>query len=125
MDLDEKEKVHREVSVADSRITIHPEGYVAQMESGIIYGLSGAISIENSAVAQSNFHDYPVTRMKDAPKIETYILTTANSSGGAGEPSTPLISPAATDANFNATRIQMRKLPISKQDLRGSLQKSP
>lgn len=126
VDLEGKVKVHRVVCVADPGFAIHPDGFVAQMESGIIYGLAavmtGEISILNGAVAQSNFHDYPVTRMKDAPKIETHVLITDNPPGGAGEPSTPLIAPAVTNAIFNATGIRVRKLPISKNDLRVSIQ---
>ncbi|MCR9085072.1 MAG: molybdopterin-dependent oxidoreductase, partial [Cyclobacteriaceae bacterium] len=88
-----KVKVHRVVCVADAGFAIHPDGFKAQMESGIIYGLaaamSGEITIENGAVAQSNFHDYQVTRMSEAPKIETHIINSGNPPGGAGEPSTP------------------------------------
>ena len=126
VDLEGKVKVHRVVCVADPGFAIHPDGFVAQMESGIIYGLAaamtGEISIENGGVTQSNFHDYPVTRMKDAPKIETHVLTTANPPGGGGEPATPVIAPAVTNAIFAATGIRVRKLPISKNDLRISIQ---
>jgi isoquinoline 1-oxidoreductase beta subunit len=120
-----KVKVHRVVCAVDAGFAIHPDGFVAQMESGIIYGLAaamtGEITIENGAVVQGNFHDYPVTRMEDAPKIETYILNSGNPPGGAGEPSTPLIAPAVTNAIFNAIGIRVRQLPISKNDLRLSI----
>lgn len=120
-----KVKVHRVVCAVDAGFAIHPDGFIAQMESGIIYGLAaamtGEITIENGAVVQGNFHDYPVTRMEDAPKIETYILNSGNPPGGAGEPSTPLIAPAVTNAIFNATGIRVRQLPISKNDLRLSI----
>lgn len=123
-----KLKVHRVVCVADPGIAVNPDGFIAQMESGIIYGLSaamsGEITIENGAVVQSNFHDYPVTRMADAPKIETHILASDNPPGGAGEPSTPVIAPAVTNAIFAATGIRIRELPISKTDLRISIQPS-
>lgn len=121
-------KVHRVVCVADPGIAVNPDGFIAQMESGIIYGLSaamsGEITIENGAVVQSNFHDYPVTRMADAPKIETHILASDNLPGGAGEPSTPVIAPAVTNAIFAATGIRIRELPISKTDLRVSIRQS-
>ncbi|MDE0561795.1 molybdopterin-dependent oxidoreductase [Algoriphagus sp. NF] len=123
-----KVKVHRVVCVADAGFAIHPDGFKAQMESGIIYGLaaamSGEITIENGAVAQSNFHDYQVTRMSEAPKIETHIINSGNPPGGAGEPSTPVIAPAITNAIFNATGVRVRQLPISKTDFRVSIQQT-
>lgn len=123
--IDGKVKVHRVVCAVDPGFAIHPDGFIAQMESGIIYGLAaamtGEITIENGAVAQGNFHDYPVTRMNEAPKIETHILNSGNPPGGAGEPSTPVIAPAVTNAIFDATGIRVRRLPISKNDLRTSI----
>ncbi|NVJ85105.1 MAG: xanthine dehydrogenase family protein molybdopterin-binding subunit [Algoriphagus sp.] len=123
-----KVKVHRVVCVADPGFAIHPDGFTAQMESGIIYGLAaamtGEITIENGAVAQSNFHDYQVTRMNEAPKIETHIINSGNPPGGAGEPSTPVIAPAVTNAIFNATGVRIRRLPISKTDLRVSIRQT-
>jgi isoquinoline 1-oxidoreductase beta subunit len=128
VDVAGKVKVHRVICAVDAGFAIHPNGLIAQMESGIIYGLAaamtGEITIENGAVVQGNFHDYPVTRMEDAPKIETYILNSGNPPGGAGEPSTPLIAPAVTNAIFNATGIRVRQLPISKNNLQISIQKS-
>jgi isoquinoline 1-oxidoreductase subunit beta len=120
-----KVKVHRVVCAVDPGFAIHPDGFIAQMESGIIYGLAaamtGEITIENGAVAQSNFHNYPVTRMNEVPKIETHIINSGNPPGGAGEPSTPVIAPAVTNAIFDATGIRIRQLPISKNDLRASI----
>ncbi len=123
--IDGKVKVHRVVCAVDPGFAIHPNGFIAQMESGIIYGLAaamtGEVTIENGAVAQGNFHNYPVTRMDEAPKIETHIINSGNPPGGAGEPSTPLIAPAVTNAIFDATGIRIRQLPISKNDLRASI----
>jgi isoquinoline 1-oxidoreductase beta subunit len=123
--IDGKVKVHRVVCAVDPGFAIHPDGFIAQMESGIIYGLAaamtGEVTIENGAVAQSNFHNYQVTRMNEAPKIETHIINSGNPPGGAGEPSTPVIAPAVTNAIFDATGIRIRKLPISKNDLRASI----
>ncbi|WP_296705321.1 molybdopterin cofactor-binding domain-containing protein [Algoriphagus sp.] len=126
--VDGKVKVHRVVCAADAGFAVHPDGFIAQMESGIIYGLAaaltGEITIENGAVQQSNFHNYPVTRMNEAPKIETHIINSGNAPGGAGEPSTPVIAPAVTNAIFNATGIRIRQLPIIKNDLRPSIQQT-
>ncbi|MCS4435246.1 xanthine dehydrogenase family protein molybdopterin-binding subunit [Aquiflexum gelatinilyticum] len=126
--IDGKVKVHRVVCAVDPGFAIHPNGFIAQMESGIIYGLAaamtGEITIENGAVAQSNFHNYPVTRMNEAPKIETHIINSGNPPGGGGEPSTPVIAPAVTNAIFDATGIRIRQLPISKNDLRASIQQT-
>lgn len=128
VNMEGKVKVHRVVCVADPGFAIHPDGFTAQMESGIIYGLAaamtGEITIEKGAVVQSNFHDYPVTRMNEAPKIETHILNSGNPPGGAGEPSTPLIAPAVANAIFAATGIRIRQLPIAKADLRVSLRQT-
>jgi isoquinoline 1-oxidoreductase beta subunit len=122
--VDGQAKVRRVVCVADPGIAIHPDGFTAQMESGILYGLTaalfGEISIENGAVKQSNFHDYPIVRMSDTPKIETHIITSSDQPGGGGEPSTPGIAAAVTNAIFNATGIRIKELPISKTDLRES-----
>ncbi len=114
-------RVRRVVCAVDAGFAIHPDGLVAQMESGIAYGLTaalhGEISIRDGAVEQSNFHDYPMLRMNEAPAIETYIINSGQSLGGAGEPGTPPIAPAVTNAIFNATGIRIRELPILKQDL--------
>jgi isoquinoline 1-oxidoreductase beta subunit len=114
-------KVHRVVCVADPGLAFHPDGFKAQMESGIVFGLTaalyGEITIENGAVIQSNFHDYRMLRMNESPKIETYIINSDNWPGGAGEPSTPGIAPAVTNAIFNATGIRIRELPVKKHNL--------
>lgn len=120
-------KVHRVICAADPGFAIHPNGFKAQMESGIIYGLTaalyGEITIENGAVAQSNFHNYEMVRMKDAPDIEMYIINSGHKLGGAGEPSTPAIAPALANAIFDATNIRLRELPIKKQVLKAKQEK--
>lgn len=116
-----KVKVHRVVCAADPGYAFHPDGFVAQMESGIIYGLTaaiyGEINIENGAVVESNFHDYEMLRMNECPTIETYIISSDNFPGGAGEPSTPGIAPALTNAIFSATGQRIRELPIKNYQL--------
>lgn len=108
--------VDRVVAVIDAGYAISPDGMKAQIESGIIYGLSaalyGEITIKDGAVAQSNFHDYPSVRMSKAPIIETHIINSGEAMGGAGEPGTPPIAPALANAIFNATGQRIRQLPI-------------
>jgi len=100
---------------------MHPDGMKAQMESGIVYGLTAAlyseISIRRGAVAQSNFHDYQMLRMDESPEIETYIINSGEKVGGAGEPGTPAIAPALVNAIFNATGKRIRELPVKLHDL--------
>ncbi|MBT8183556.1 MAG: molybdopterin-dependent oxidoreductase, partial [Eudoraea sp.] len=119
--LDGNLKVHRVVCVADPGFAFHEDGFIAQMESGIIYGLTaalyGEITIEKGAVKQSNFHDYKMVRMGESPIIETHIIKSDNWPGGAGEPSTPGIAPAVANAVFNATGIRIRELPIQNHNL--------
>ena len=89
---------------------------VAQMESGIIYGLSaalhGEITFADGKVVQSNFHDYPVVRIDEAPAVHVTIVNSGERMGGAGEPGTPPIAPAVTNAIFAATgkRVQVTDL---------------
>lgn len=117
-----KVRVHRVVCAADAGFAMHPDGFKAQMEGGIVYGLTaaltGEITIKNGTVEQSNFHNYPVMRMNEMPVIETYIINSDNAPGGAGEPSTPVIAAALTNAIFNATGIRIRKLPVNQEDLK-------
>ena len=114
-------RVDRIVIAVDPGFAIHPNAFTAQMESGIIYGLTaalkGEITIEGGAVVQSNFHDYPMLRMNETPIIDTYILNSGEWPGGAGEPSTPVVAPALTNAIFNLTGIRIRKLPVKNHDL--------
>ena len=105
---------------ADAGMAVNPDGFKAQMESGIIYGLTaalyGEISISDGAVEQSNFHDYQPVRMDDAPEIDVQIILSDARLGGAGEPGTPPISPAVANAVFKATGKRIRQLPLSKHD---------
>lgn len=115
-----KVKVDRVVCAVDPGFAVSPDGVEAQMESGIIYGLSAAlygdIQIKNGAVVQSNFHDYKSVRMNEAPVIETHIINSHAPWGGAGEPGTPGVAPALTAAVFQATGTRVRQLPLSNYD---------
>ena len=113
--------VDRVVCAVDAGFAITPDGLIAQMESGIIYGLTaalyGEITIRRGAVAQSNFHDYKMLRYDESPVIETYIINSGESLGGAGEPGTPAIAPALVNAIFAATGKRIRELPVKNHDL--------
>ncbi len=116
-----KVKVDRVVCVADPGFAVSPDGLTAQMESGIVYGLTaalyGEIYIDNGAVSQSNFHDYRMVRMDETPVIETHIINSGAPWGGAGEPGTPGIAPALANAVFDATGTRIRELPVGRYDL--------
>ena len=117
-------KVLHVACAADPGLAVNPDGFEAQMESGIAYGLTaalyGEISLEDGAVAQSNFHDYEMLRMDAAPKIDTVIVTSDAPLGGGGEPGTPPIAPALANAVFNATGQRVRSLPMRDLDFGGA-----
>jgi len=121
--VDGKAWPRRVVCAVDAGFAMHPDGLKAQMESGIVFGLTAAlystISIHQGAVVQSNFHDYPMLRMNDSPEIETYIINSGEKTGGGGEPGLPPIAPALVNAIFAATGKRIRELPVRKHDLAG------
>jgi isoquinoline 1-oxidoreductase beta subunit len=115
-------RVHRVVCAIDPGIAVNPDQIMAQMEGGIVYGLTaalyGEITIENGRVKQSNFHDYPMLRINEMPAIEVHILPSAEPPGGGGEPGVPPIAPAVANAIFSATGKRFRRLPIRAEELR-------
>lgn len=116
-----KIKIHRVVCAIDCGLAVNPDGVKAQMEGCIIYGLTaalyGEITLERGKVKQSNFNDYRMLRMNEAPAIEVYIVPSKEAMGGAGEPGVPPIAPALANALFSATRKRIRSLPIRAEDL--------
>lgn len=110
-------RVHRVTCAVDCGLAINPDQVVAQMQSGIIYGLSaalvGEITIENGQAVQGNFDDYPVLRQAESPTIDVHIVTSDGPIGGIGEPGTPPIASAVCAAIFAATGQRIRRLPIS------------
>lgn len=114
--VDQQVRVHHVVCAVDCGIVVNPDTVVAQMESGIVYGLTaalkGEITIQNGRVAQSNFHDYPLLRFDEMPAVEVHIVRSTNPPGGVGEPGTPPIAPAVANALFAATGKPVRSLPI-------------
>ncbi len=113
---DGKPRVHRVVCAVDCGPTVNPDTIEAQMQGGIVYGLSAAlygdITIDAGGVRQGNFNDYPVVRMNEMPAVEVYIVSSTEKQGGIGEPGVPPIAPAVCNAILSATGTPVRRLPI-------------
>src|SRR5437763_6598315 len=113
-----KEAVHieRVVCAVDCGVAVNPNIVAMQMESGIGYGLSaalaGAITLKDGVVEQSNFHDYPVVRINQMPKIEVHIVPSADKPSDVGEPATPVIAPAVANAVAALNGSPLRVLPM-------------
>ena len=120
-------KVRRFTSAADCGMAVNPDGFRAQVESAVIFGLSavlyGEITIEHGAVAQQNFTDYEVVRLAETPEIDVHIHESNAPLGGAGEPGIPPVAPAVTNAIFAATGIRVRELPVKNHALVASAAK--
>jgi isoquinoline 1-oxidoreductase beta subunit len=114
-----KNRIERVVCAVDCGVAVNPNIIAMQMESGIGFGLSaalsGAITLKDGVVEQSNFHDYPVLRMNEMPRIETYIVPSTEKPSGVGEPGTPVIAPALANAILALQGKPMRALPLSAQ----------
>jgi isoquinoline 1-oxidoreductase subunit beta len=116
-------KIHRVFAVVDCGTTVNPVNAENQIQGGIIMGLSTAmgesITLENGAVLQSNFSDYPILKMAAAPaSIDVHFIESGAEMGGLGEPGVPPAAPALANALFAVTGKRTRQLPISKTFLR-------
>ena len=120
--------VDRVVCVVDTGIAVNPDIIVAQMQSGIIFGLTavlwGEITLEKGRVQQSNFDNYRIMRIYETPKIDVEVVKSGEDPGGIGEPGTSALAPAVLNAIFDATGVRLRKLPI-KSDLLTSTPVAP
>ena len=105
--------------VVDCGIQVNPDTIRAQMESGIVFGLSaalhGQITIKDGRVEQTNFGDYRVLRINETPRIRVDLVKNLEAPGGIGEPGTSCVMPALTNAIFAATGKRIRKLPVGDQ----------
>jgi isoquinoline 1-oxidoreductase beta subunit len=115
-------RVHRFVCAIDCGIAVNPDQVRSQMEGGAIYALTaalyGKITLDKGRVQQSNFHDYPMLRIGEAPTVETIIVDSGQAPGGLGEPGVPPVAPAVTNAIFVLTGKRIRTLPIDKDLLK-------
>ncbi|TMG86860.1 MAG: xanthine dehydrogenase family protein molybdopterin-binding subunit [Betaproteobacteria bacterium] len=114
---DGKFSVDRVICAVDCGIAVTPDVVRAQMEGGIGFGLSAAlyseISLKDGVVEQSNFHQYPVLRIGQMPKVEVHIVASNEKPSGVGEPATPVIAPAVANAIAAATGKRLRTLPLT------------
>jgi isoquinoline 1-oxidoreductase beta subunit len=112
-----KLRVHDYWIAVDPGIVIQPDNVHAQLESAVVYGLSAALleelNVRNGAIAQSNFHDYPVLRMSDMPQIHTRIVASDAPPTGMGEVGVITVAPAIANALFQLTGKRVRSLPMS------------
>lgn len=111
-------QVPRVVAAFDCGVVVNPDTVVAQIEGGIAYGLTaalhGRITFAAGRVEQSNFHDYPLLRMDEMPRIEVHLVPSGDAPGGVGEPGTPPIAPAVANALFALTGQRARTLPLGR-----------
>ncbi len=114
--------VHRITAAIDCGWAVNPDTVEAQVESGVIFGLSaalyGEITIENGRVAQDNFPDYEMVRMATTPAIDVRIVESGEALGGLGEPATPPVAAAVANAIHVLTGRRIRELPLGRVDLR-------
>ncbi len=114
-------KVHRFTTAADPGFAVNPDGFKAQMQSAVVFGLTaalyGEITIDKGAVVQENFPDYQMLRLAECPAIEVYVHESDAPLGGAGEPGVPPVAPALTNAIFAACGTRIRELPVKNHPL--------
>jgi isoquinoline 1-oxidoreductase beta subunit len=118
---DGKVRVHRVVSAIDPGHVVNPLTVELQTESAVVYGLAaalyGEITIRDGRVEQENFHDYPMLRLAEMPRVETVIVASGGFWGGVGETAVPPLAPALCNAIFSATGKRIRSLPLKNHDL--------
>jgi isoquinoline 1-oxidoreductase beta subunit len=116
-------KVRRVVCAVDCGIAVNPDTIAAQIEGGLIFGLTAAlhsrITIAKGRVQQSNFNDYRMMRINEAPSIEVHLIPSDEAPGGIGEPGTVAAAPSLANALFAASGVRLRQLPIDRDVLAG------
>jgi isoquinoline 1-oxidoreductase beta subunit len=111
-------RVHRITCAIDCGQVVHPDGVIAQVEGSIMFGLSaamwGEINVQGGRVQQTNFNNYRIARLPEAPLIDVHILESGEEPGGVGEPATALVAPALCNAIFMRNGRRLRSLPIAR-----------
>ena len=122
-DADGEVKLRRIVSAVDTGIPVNPDTIVAQIQGGLVFGLTaalfGEITIDKGRVQQSNFHDYRMLRINEVPAIEVHLIESGERPGGIGEAGVNPCAPALANALFAATGIRLRRMPIDRDALAG------
>jgi isoquinoline 1-oxidoreductase beta subunit len=115
-------RVHKIVCAVDTGWVIDPDTIAAQMEGGIVYGLTaalkGEVTIEKGRAVQRHFGDYQMLRVNEMPEIEVHIVPSTEDPGGIGEPSTALAAGSLVNAIYAATGKRIYRLPVRPADLR-------
>jgi isoquinoline 1-oxidoreductase beta subunit len=116
-------RVRRIISAVDTGIVVNPDTVVAQLQGGLIFGLTAAlygnITIARGRVQQSNFNDYRMLRINEIPQLEVHLIKSDEAPGGIGETGVTAAPPALGNALFAATGIRLRRLPIDPDVLSG------
>ena len=115
-------RVHEVWCAVDCGVVLQPRNVSAQVESGIVFGISAALkeklSFKDGQAQQSNFHDYRVLRMNETPKVNVRVMANANAPGGVGEAGLPPIAPAIANAVAVLTGKRLRQLPLQEELLK-------
>jgi isoquinoline 1-oxidoreductase beta subunit len=115
-------KIHRVVFAIDSGHVVNPDTCAAQAESNVVYGIGSLLyqqnNVKDGRIVESNFHDFPLPRLTDMPKVETVLVPTGGFWGGHGEPGILPLAPAVCNAIFAATGKRVRSLPLKADDLK-------
>jgi isoquinoline 1-oxidoreductase beta subunit len=110
----------------DTGIAVNPDTIVAQLQGGVIFGLTaalyGEITIDGGRVQQSNFHDYRMLRIDEVPAIDVHVIPSGESPGGIGETGTVAAFASLANAIFAATGKRLRRLPVDRDILAGRKQ---
>ena len=128
VEVDEQGEVQlrRITSAVDTGIIVNPDTVVAQLQGGIIFGLTaalyGEVTVDAGRVQQSNFHNYRMLRIDQVPSIDVHLVQSGEAPGGIGETGATAGPPALRNAIYAATGIPLRRLPIDREVLAGRKQ---